>query len=1023
MKPIKLSMTAFGPYRDTETIDFTELESNQIFVISGATGAGKTTIFDGICFALYGSVSGEERENAGNVRSDFATDDLHTSVELVFQIKGKKYRILRQIGHVKKGNKSSTGDKTEFVEIVDGQEIPVLDSHRVRDLNLKLEELIGLTKDQFKQIVMLPQGEFRKLLTSDSKNKEAILRKIFKTESFDQMTNRLKSKKTEAEKQMAAIQAEEQAFIQNIQDTLPLRQSKVFEVLAQEYKSSTQLIAGLQEEAEYYEELTTSQQALLDDQKRVVDQVQKEFNHAEQFNKELALYEQAKIEKTRLESKEEYIQGQRNQLTQAEKAEHIIPYEQTFRNQRMELVKLQEQLTALIAQSKEASQRFEEAKKEYDAFQKNMPQQQNDLDQLKDWNRILPFYAEVTQLQKQLQLKTVDFEKMQKDIVNWTEQSKIIKSEIVILNDERKKLKLATEKFEEVYEQKSKVDQVVTRAQKAEAYKKDLSQIEELQKNAVILFEQAKVDYSELEKNWISSQAYILAEQLVDGEPCPVCGSKSHEKMHDLTATVVTKEDLEAANEKRQKSEKELHSFQAKIEQLHELIAQENQMIEEVTTEGLPYLLTLQQQLSAQLHEIQNNKSKLNQLEQTSASKEDSLEKMRNSLNELNVMSSQSSMEISELQLLIREKTAQLPKSFEHQQQLENSIAELMKKTTVFEREMKNAITQYEIALKNSTSVMTSQENQQKYVQQAEEKLAQAEEQFKAKVLEAGFENGKEYTSARLLPEQMTAIRQELEKFSQQLFALNQQIEKGKAQFDQQEKFELEKIQLKLSTETAQLTQRINDINNTVHLTKNIARMLQQMKKSNEEKAALESRAGNIIKLYDLLSGKNTQKISFERYLQIEYLEQIIQAANERLLPLSNGQYRLSRSERLDSNGKQSGLSLDVYDTYTGQERDVKTLSGGEQFNASLCLALGMSDMIQSFRGNVQMETMFVDEGFGTLDEEALAKAIDTLVELQKTGRMIGIISHVAELKDTIPATLLVKKSKEGYSHTQFMIK
>ncbi|MEG0380829.1 MAG: SbcC/MukB-like Walker B domain-containing protein, partial [Kurthia sp.] len=172
-----------------------------------------------------------------------------------------------------------------------------------------------------------------------------------------------------------------------------------------------------------------------------------------------------------------------------------------------------------------------------------------------------------------------------------------------------------------------------------------------------------------------------------------------------------------------------------------------------------------------------------------------------------------------------------------------------------------------------------------------------------------------------------------------------------------------------------------------------------------------------------LLSGKNTQKISFERYLQIEYLEQIIQAANERLLPLSNGQYRLSRSERLDSNGKQSGLSLDVYDTYTGQERDVKTLSGGEQFNASLCLALGMSDMIQSFRGNVQMETMFVDEGFGTLDEEALAKAIDTLVELQKTGRMIGIISHVAELKDTIPATLLVKKSKEGYSHTQFMIK
>lgn len=1023
MKPIKLSMTAFGPYRDTETIDFTELESNQIFVISGATGAGKTTIFDGICFALYGSVSGEERENAGNVRSDFATDDLHTSVELVFQIKGKKYRVLRQIGHVKKGNKSSTGDKTEFVEIVDSQEIPVLDSHRVRDLNLKLEELIGLTKDQFKQIVMLPQGEFRKLLTSDSKNKEAILRKIFKTESFDQMTNRLKSKKTEAEKQLVAIQAEEQSFIQHINETIPQRQSKLFEVLAQQYKSSTQLIEGLQEEADYYATLTSTQQSLLNEQRIVVENVQKEFNHAEQFNKEFARFEEAKIEKERLVQKEIIISERKNQLSLAEKAEHIIPYEQAFRSQRVELLNLQEQLKTIIERSNDAAKKFDEAKTIYEEFQKRMPDQQINVDQLKEWNRILPFYAEVTHLQKQLQSKLVDSEKMQKEIKDWTEQSKVIKSEIVIFNEEKQSLKQITEKFEQVYEEKMKVDQIVTLAQKVDVYQKDLKHFEEQQKQSINLLKTAHETYMELEKNWISSQAYILAEQLVEGEPCPVCGSKNHEKVHELAVKIVTKDELDAASLKKQYAEKEIHTLQAKIDQLKEMIQQENQLIEEVTNEGLPYLVALQQQLTEQLKAIQDSKTKLRKLEQSTVQKEESLEKLRTAMSEVNSKNSELAVEVSELQLLIREKSAQLPKSFEHQQQLENSIAELMKKTSLFEREQKNALTQYELTLKQATSLATSKENQQKFVEQAEGKLAKAEEQFKEKVLEAGFENGKEYTSSRLLPEQINQIRQEIEQYNQQLFALNLEIEKNSSKFEKQTRYELEQIQNKLNEASQLLTQKINDLNNTVHLTKNIARMLTQMKKSNEEKAALESRAGNIIKLYDLLSGKNTKKISFERYLQIEYLEQIIQAANERLLPLSNGQYRLSRSERLDSNGKQSGLSLDVYDTYTGQERDVKTLSGGEQFNASLCLALGMSDMIQSFRGNVQMETMFVDEGFGTLDEEALAKAIDTLVELQKSGRMIGIISHVAELKDTIPATLLVKKSKEGYSHTQFMIK
>ena len=187
--------------------------------------------------------------------------------------------------------------------------------------------------------------------------------------------------------------------------------------------------------------------------------------------------------------------------------------------------------------------------------------------------------------------------------------------------------------------------------------------------------------------------------------------------------------------------------------------------------------------------------------------------------------------------------------------------------------------------------------------------------------------------------------------------------------------------------------------------------------------AHLEKQLYIITDLYDVVRGQNSSKISFERYLQIEFLEQIIMVANERLKRLSNGQFLLMRSERQESRGKQSGLGLDVFDAYTGQTRDVKTLSGGEKFNASLCLALGMADVIQSFQGGVSIDTMFIDEGFGSLDEESLNKAIDTLIDLQKSGRMIGVISHVQELKNAIPAILEVKKTKEGYSQTKFVIK
>src|SRR5690625_1953710 len=222
MRPIKLTMTAFGPYKNTEVIDFKELKDHHLFVISGNTGSGKTTIFDGISFALYGSASGQDRDNYAMLRSDFAEDDTHTAVELQFSLKNRTYRILRQLGHVKEGNKSRTGERYEFFELVDGKEIPCVDRQIVSEIDKKVEDLMGLTQDQFKQIVMLPQGEFRKLLTSQTENKEEILRRLFKTEPYKQISERLREKRNTIEKVFLQEEQTRNNYIQHIRATLPM---------------------------------------------------------------------------------------------------------------------------------------------------------------------------------------------------------------------------------------------------------------------------------------------------------------------------------------------------------------------------------------------------------------------------------------------------------------------------------------------------------------------------------------------------------------------------------------------------------------------------------------------------------------------------------------------------------------------------------------------------------------------------------------------------------------------------------
>ena len=369
------------------------------------------------------------------------------------------------------------------------------------------------------------------------------------------------------------------------------------------------------------------------------------------------------------------------------------------------------------------------------------------------------------------------------------------------------------------------------------------------------------------------------------------------------------------------------------------------------------------------------------------------------------------------------DRLGKIPEELRVLAELERQITENQTLKITLQKTWEDAQTTLQKVREEQARVEANQAHAMTQLQEATEKREKSEKEFSDALIQAGFESEEAYNQAKLPTAEQQKWKEEINQFNQLLSTLNQQVKDLKDSLTYKKRVDLtilqeELTQLKLAYERALHQLNVSKENEleAIKLKENIMETENKVKEH-------EKQLGTITDLYDVMRGHNGQKISFERYLQIEYLEQIIDAANGRLNRLSNGQFYLIRSDRQEAHGRQSGLALDVYDSYTGQARDVKTLSGGEKFNASLSLALGMSDMIQSFQGNISIDTMFIDEGFGSLDEESLTKAIDTLIDLQQSGRMIGVISHVQELKTMFPATLEVKKTKEGYSRTEFVIK
>lgn len=1040
MKPLKLTISAFGPYAKEQYIDFTKLQE-QIFVISGPTGAGKTTIFDAISFALFGEASGSSRDR-DSLRSDFASPETETYIELEFELRGEVFKIRRSPQQEQKklrGDGYTLRNADAELLLPDGTLIT-----KIANVDEKINELLGINKAQFKQIVMLPQGEFRKLLESDSSERELIFRKIFGTEGFAEIQRRLEDESKELYKAVHDIKTQIDTHIQHADSggNQELEQLRISKDINLEL-----FLEKLREQCAQDKSCLELFNTQLHQMVVKLGKLKEDIAGINEANKKLQSREKSQIDynfsMSRLgeyKLKEKSLELSRKALPISEIEEQLKKTEQSLTLKTTQLEQAKQRVLNLTKES-EAVQQLLKAEKEKEPARKKL---ETDLTLL---NNMLP---KVIQYDKSLKL---------------LETAKLRGSEINLrLEETRKKLEMEKNSSREQEENLRALYSVETECvaldMEIQANKKLLNELDGLKKlveaylqidagySAVkLVFEGFEQKYSILrsrlqheEDNYLRAQAGLMAKNLKEGVPCPVCGSIEHpqpasvpESISDEEALKILKQEFSDLSEERTNKLKELseingnlNSKRLEIQNRVALLGNETSLTEK--TEFKTQLEAVKAEVIARgtalkaetLKLISDHKEKTELItkkeffEKKCQDTALAIKQLEETLNRMNDEKTAASEELAHAQSEAGIIEKEVPLDIRSVSKLNAAIEETRRALAIHEAALKNA----ERASEQTRQALSTAERE---LSVAETSLAEstAERERMGKLLAerlkaAGFDTYTHFASMKKTQMEIDVLQEDISSYYQQLKSLKdmlEHLEKETQNMTVQDAGELEnKYQLLLEEQKLLQAQQ----NKVYSRNSNNAKTLQQLETIIEKMRALESKYNTIGELWKISKGENPQRLTFERYVLAAYFDEIISAANLRLERMTGSRYYLQRKEDKSKGRAQQGLELEVFDNYTGKSRHVKTLSGGEGFKASLALALGLADVVQAYSGGISLDTLFVDEGFGTLDPESLDSAIECLAEIQKTGRLVGVISHVAELKERIKSILEIISKKEG---------
>lgn len=1054
MRPLILEMRAFGPFADCQRIDFTELGDKPLFLINGPTGAGKTTILDAICFALYGKTTGNEREGS-QMRCDNADDGLLTEVYFSFELGQKRYSIRRcpEQPRAKSRGEGFTLQKSEAELkrlMPDGTE-ELLVASKVTDANACIEELTGLDVDQFRQVMVLPQGKFRELLLADSKEREKIFSQLFQTHIYRRIEERLKQQALEIKAKARDLQS---------------RRAGILETAGVE--SLEQLTAEIAALSPALTEATGNKQKVSE----ALAQSAKMLDNAKALTAE---FERRKLLQTQLDALEQRraeIELHQQTLEKARKAEKLLPSlkELQFRQQEWQQAKAKEADYAKQLQS--AEQRLKQAtddKATLAELDEHANKLRRELEQL---DKLQPAINELKQLTEEHELGLVEFGRLERaeqqsrtELEQWQQQQQKLKLEANELFSSAERqgplhqalaaLNTRLEKTEQLGHIKQKWQQAQVSLQQAEAYGHQCKAERQ----------SAETEHQRLQLAWHTGQAAILAAKLQPGQPCPVCGGLEHTAPAEMAQDIPGEAELNRARDaeqqatarheaarsdyrhiKRQTEELQLE-LQRLSAELQAFIAADftTDVTTDVKTEAttkakvdaamdgdsyakadlaseIDRLVSRRRQLLNELQQAEAAQTRLNdcrqQLQQAEQQVEQRLKHRETQLQQLQQLREQLGLTGARKDAAL----AALPNEYHAlaaEAALELMARQLEQKQSEWQQlkqRQQDINQQYTEAVSQHKALMQALTSGREDSARAEQFAIKAQHALDDALKQSGFADRKALEQAQLNEAQMQALAEKIEAWRTQhseLQALLKAMDERLAGQSLPELGQLENLWQQQQQQLAEAESAWQTLNNRMQSLKGTEA---QLNKEALAAQALEQEYALIGTLSDVANGNSHSKVSLQRFVLSVLLDDVLLEASRRLALMSKGRYRLLRKEDRAKGNKASGLELEVEDAYSSKVRPVATLSGGESFMAALSLALGLSDVVQAYAGGIKLDTLFIDEGFGSLDQDSLELAVRTLMDLQSSGRMIGVISHVSEMKEQISCRIDISKHALGSS-------
>lgn len=1054
MKPIKLVMSAFGPYKKETVIDFTQLGENGLFLITGDTGAGKTTIFDAVCFALYGEASGTYR-TASSLRSDYAAPQEKTFVSLTFSHRGKIYTVTRSPQYERaklRGTGTTMQSETAVFKRPDGA--PVEGKNQV---NAAVSELLQIEYAQFKQIAMIAQGEFYALLNADTKERTKILQKIFMTGGFSMLTDNLKKKSGQARDALRDIRRSMTQYFSGIrcgeESGLKEKASSILSVLRdnESAPAAEDMQAVLQEAVDRADERAEEYSRRIRKQSAVLEQADHHLTMAQENNRKLDRLAVLRSQKEELEQEEAGMQRKRLRLERQKKAvRQIHPQYMLQQNAQEKLKKAKETLTdqkektqkahAEALKAEKAEEDADELVAKAESFRFNAHQIQADLSKYRDRDAW-------TQEEKNAAAKD---QKLQNSISEKDASVRLMNTRIEEDNRVLQQLENASVQLSESRHRKTDMEELAAmctalQVKAGESYPaavKELSEAQQAYQAAQQIYAKRQEQALAIEKAVDDARAGLLASTLKQGLPCPVCGSTDHPEPAVLPENPCTEEDMKKArteaDEARSRKEEKLLSAQktrSMAERLEEEIASQAEQITEkgavfglFTEDGLPVqastLLVPLQEAAGQLQKrLSEENARIRQLEadadrytSLTAEYRQHMKTLAEDRAELDRLRKQQTENTSRLAAVRTNLSSVKTLPYEDEEKAKQAADRMKQQADQLQRR-REEIRQKKV--QTAGEYKTACELEKKYgqdVRQAAGTLKKEQEELDTLLLAGGFNDVNDFLEYDTNEESIQNTERELADFekrkSQNDGVLQMMLAEtaGLHREDEQALTEAKNRQQELVEDLRKEKSKAEaDASGNLEI-------LKKVRKTAADAVRQEKQAAMLQELSSAFSGRYTGsvKITFEQYVQLMGFDSILAAANRRLDPMSEGRFELCRHESAGEIGGDKALNLDVLDRFTGKKRPAGSLSGGESFKASLSLALGLSDKISSDAGGIEMDALFIDEGFGTLDDQSLQDALEVLSGLSANGRLIGIISHRRELEDYIPVRLEVEKGRDG---------